>query len=73
MENPMTDKQPMQADGEGSNAGPDGVNNPAAEGESAGGAYPNPHSGKEGGGFDGGQSDKAYRGPDNPNATTKSE
>lgn len=47
-------------------------------GESSGGAYPNPHTGKDGGGrFDGGQSDKAYRGGgdaadggDNPNDAT---
>ena len=43
-------------------------------GESGGGAYPNPHSGKkpEGGGFmgHGGQSEIDYSGPDNPNATT---
>jgi hypothetical protein len=66
----MTDKQPMQADGGGGDGGPDGVNNPASKGESSGGAYPNAHTGKGPGGFDGGQSDKAYRGPDNPNATT---
>ena len=50
-------------------------------GESQGGAYPNPHDGKakkkksEGGigGFlgHGGQSDNAYEGGPNPNATTK--
>jgi hypothetical protein len=68
----MTDKGPMQADGEGKATGADdGVNNKAGPGESAGGAYPNPHSGKEGGGFDGGQSDKSYEGPENPNATTQ--
>jgi hypothetical protein len=44
-------------------------------GESQGGAYPNPHEGKEDGsgqdGFlgHGGQSDIGYEGPDNPNAT----
>ena len=44
-------------------------------GESQGGAYPNPHKGKEGkddeSGFlgHGGQSDIGYEGPDNPNAT----
>ena len=48
-------------------------------GESQGGAYPNPHSGKESeGGPDtflghGGQSDNDYTGPDNPNATTEDE
>ena len=46
-------------------------------GESQGGAYPNPHSGKEPkGGPDtflghGGQTDIGYEGPDNPNATTE--
>jgi hypothetical protein len=52
---------------------------PKAEGagESQGGAYPNPHSGKEPkGGPDtflghGGQTDNGYEGPDNPNATTE--
>ena len=63
----MTSKQPVQAD----RGGKDGVSDPASEGESSGGAYPNPHTGKEGGHFDGGQSDKVYRGPDNPNATTR--
>ena len=67
----MTDKQPMQADGDQTAAAPDGVSDPPTEGESQGGAYPNPHSGKERGGFDGGQSDKKYEGPDNPNATTR--
>ena len=44
-------------------------------GESQGGAYPNPHAGKKTpDGPDsflghGGQSDMAYEGPDNPNAT----
>lgn len=67
----MTEKQPMQADGKGTKGQMDGVSHPASEGESAGGAYPNPHTGKQPEGFDGGQSDKAYSGPDNPNATTK--
>jgi hypothetical protein len=46
-------------------------------GESQGGAYPNPHSGKDAeGGPDtflghGGQSGNGYTGPDNPNATTE--
>jgi hypothetical protein len=52
---------------------------PKAEGagESQGGAYPNPHSGKDPkGGPDtflghGGQTDIGYEGPDNPNATTE--
>jgi hypothetical protein len=48
-------------------------------GESQGGAYPNPHSGKDPkSGPDtflghGGQTEIAYQGPDNPNATTKDE
>ncbi len=49
----------------------------AGGGESGGGAYPSPHSGKkpEGGGFlgHGGQTEIDYSGPDNPNATTKGE
>jgi hypothetical protein len=69
----MTDKQPMQADGDQQKGAPDGVNHPANEGESGGGAYPNPHRGKVGNGFDGGQSDKDYEGPENPNATTGSD
>jgi hypothetical protein len=51
----------------------DGVSNPPSEGESQGGAYPNPHTGKDKGGFDGGQSDKNYEGPENPNSTTRSD
>jgi hypothetical protein len=49
----------------------------AGAGESQGGAYPNPHSGKDPrGGPDtflgqGGQSEIAYPGPDNPNAPTE--
>ena len=42
-------------------------------GESQGGAYPNPHDGKDEGGFHGGQSDMGYSGPDNPNATKDDE
>lgn len=66
----MADKQPMQADGGGRSGGDDGVSGKPVDGESAGGAYPNPH---KGGGkpFDGGQSGKEYEGPDSPNATTK--
>jgi len=69
----MTDKQPMQADGDGKAVARDGVSDVAKKGggESSGAAYPNPHSGKERGEFDGGQSGKSYSGPDNPNATTK--
>ncbi|QNE31583.1 hypothetical protein F1C10_06330 [Sphingomonas sp. NBWT7] len=60
----MTDKQPMQADGAGTSdaADPQESRKPKAEGESQGGAYPNPHSGKKPGGFDGGQSERAYHG-----------
>jgi hypothetical protein len=52
----------------------DGVSNAPAKGdsgESAGGAYPNPHTGEPDPGFDGGQSEKAYHGGPNPNATTE--
>lgn len=51
----------------------------AGAGESQGGAYPNPHSGKHStGGPDtflghGGQTDNDYEGGDNPNATTEDE
>lgn len=58
------------------------VHGRAGGGESGGGAYPNPQSGKEPGGrgFEGGQSDKAYHGGgqagddggDAPNAATGS-
>ena len=67
----MTETQPMQADGKGTKGEKDGVSHPASGGESDGGAYPNPHTGKKPQGFDGGQSDKTYSGPDNPNATTR--
>lgn len=72
----MTDKQPMQADGGGKHkpdpTSADGIApGKDSAGESGGGAYPNPHTGKERGEFDGGQSEQAYSGPDNPNATTK--
>lgn len=63
----MTDKQPMQADGAG--AKPKGSDDHGqapgekrGDGESQGGAYPNPHTGKESGKFDGGQSGRAYHG-----------
>ncbi|TVV72300.1 hypothetical protein [Sphingomonas solaris] len=62
----MTDKQPMQADGAGSKGKPDATQAPKpGSGESAGGAYANPHTGKgpKDGGFDGGQSEKDYHGP----------
>ncbi len=65
----MTEKQPMQADGDQEKAGDDGTGPKPGAGESGGGPYPNPHKGG-GGSFDGGQSDKSYEGPPNPNATT---
>lgn len=69
----MRDNHPSDAAG---GTTPDKVNKdvtPKADsaGESGGGAYPNPHSGKDSDGFDGGQTGKAYSGPDNPNATTE--
>jgi len=46
-------------------------------GDSGGGAYPNPHTGKQPkkGGFmsTGGKSEMGYEGGDNPNATTQQE
>ena len=66
------DKEPMQADGSG---GPGAAlareNDPPSEGrpdmndnggQSEGGAYPNPHAGKDERQFHGGQSDAAYFG-----------
>ena len=63
------DKKPMPVDGSGSEMAMPNENGELASrrdadtagglpnsGESGGGAYPNPHSGKEGGGFTGGQS-----------------
>ena len=77
----MADTQPMQADGGAASAqgSSDGVGDAAThgreEGESQGGAYPNPHRGKkpQGGDFlhHGGQTEIAYHGGPNPNATTK--
>lgn len=64
----MTDKQPTQASGGGDAKGkPDGVNDAeATAGESGGGAYPNPHTGKKGdqGGWmgHGGQTEVGYHG-----------
>ena len=70
----MTDekaKTPLQASGEGHpkpegpNAGPE-QSHGRSQSESQGGAYPNPHQGKEdkgkGAGFHGGQSGTAYHG-----------
>ena len=55
---------------------PGQVNGRLAGGESGGGAYPNPHDGKASSapGFmgHGGQSEIAYHGAENPNATTTS-
>jgi hypothetical protein len=87
-ENGSSSKIDMPADGGGRAKGmPDGVSGSpdtgemgqasgrSAGGESGGGAYPNPHSGKaptnEGLLGHGGQTDNAYYGGDNPNATTK--
>lgn len=59
-------KTPMQAMGDPDQAGkPDGVNDQADDatgGESQGGDYPNPHSGKKPKGFEGGQSVREYHG-----------
>ncbi|MEO6580503.1 MAG: hypothetical protein ABIN83_05070 [Sphingomicrobium sp.] len=80
----MSDKKQMPADGGGRFKGaPDGVSGApdtgepgishgrSSGGESGGGAYPNPHTGKDSAdaGFHGGQSDPTYYGGDNPNAT----
>ena len=82
----MTDKKEMPANGGGVAKGkPDGVSGSpdtgemgrvhgrSSGGESGGGSYPNPHSGKDPtrSSFSGGQGEKAYFGGDNPNATTK--
>ncbi len=63
----MVEKQPMQADGKGTTRSEPDDNGELAsrrrsEGESDGGAYPNPHTGKKPGGFEGGQSGRAYQG-----------
>jgi len=66
----VSDKKPMPVDGGGRDKGADdGVNTPGRDGsDSSGGAYENPHSGKDGasevGGFfgHGGQSEIAYHG-----------
>jgi hypothetical protein len=67
MESDMADKQPMQADGAGTKPHVPDENGEVASrrhssGESQGGAYPNPHTGKKGGHFDGGQTERAYHG-----------
>ena len=66
------DKEPMQADGsDGVGAEIANEDNPPSagrpdmddnRGQSGGGAYPNPHTGKDEGGFHGGQSDPANYG-----------
>lgn len=63
------DKQPMQADGAGTERRMPDENGEIAsrrgdgqQGESGGGPYPNPHTGKTPGKFDGGQSEQAYHG-----------
>ncbi|MBJ6122182.1 hypothetical protein [Sphingomonas mollis] len=82
----MTDKQPMQASGQDSpGTRPDGIEDAPAKGaggESGGGAYPNPQTGKkeknEGFLKHGGQTEMDYSGPGgenddktgNPNAVT---
>ncbi|MBB3691432.1 hypothetical protein [Sphingomonas sp. BK580] len=63
----MAEKQPMQADGSGTEPHLPDENGEVASrrhsaGESQGGAYPNPHSGKDGGHFHGGQTERAYHG-----------
>lgn len=60
------EKKPTQSMGDGQDKGaPDGTNAPRkGGGESAGGAYPNPHTGKEPSmkEWHGGQSETAYHG-----------
>lgn len=63
------DKQPMQADGSGTkprlideNGELTSRRGKGQPGESGGGPYPNPHSGKKGGKWHGGQSEQAYHG-----------
>lgn len=43
----MTDKTPLQADGRSSPKAPTDDDALAGDGQSGGGAYPNPHSGKK--------------------------
>ena len=80
------DKEPMQVDGTAApgekvadEANPASSGRPDMQdnaGQSAGGAYPNPHDKKGGNpeddrGFRGGQSVQGYCGGDNPNATSE--
>jgi hypothetical protein len=68
----MTDQEPLQAAGSpGTKGKPDGVGDTATHGldgasQSDGGAYPNPHTGKEARGespgFKGGQTEQGYYG-----------
>ena len=73
----MSDKKPVQADG--GSAPPQSQSRSGGTGESGGGAYPNPHTGKPGkndpGSFmgHGGQSEIDYSGGDNPNEVTEKE
>lgn len=68
----MTEQQPMQADGSGTDPdekGEAGAPGKSGGGESAGGAYPNPHTGKKPKGAvedrlgHGGQTEIDYHGP----------
>jgi len=71
----MNDRQPMQADGQGTGPVTPPANAPGKlndKGESDGAPYPNPHRGEDDPDFAGGQSDRSYRGGPNPNATTDS-
>jgi len=43
------------------------------DGQSEGGAYPNPHEHEKGGDAQGGQSEPKYSGPGNPNAPRESD
>ena len=63
----MTEKTKTQATGDGTDKGaPDGTNRPpATAGESGGGPYPNPHTGKEErdeSEWHGGQTEAGYHG-----------
>lgn len=65
-ESRMTDKSPTQAMGDSAHKGvPDGTNSPdTGGGQSGGGPYPNPHTGKKPpkSDFEGGQSVAGYHG-----------